>query len=460
MKHYYLILAALLLAPFSMNAQVNLTIQVDMNEQTVSDSGVHVAGSFQGWDPASTELTDVDADGIYEVTLQVDPDSTYEYKFINGNDWPDSESVPGQCAQNNNRFVAVGATDLTTDLVCYASCDTCGLVVPTTNVTFRVRMGGGITVADTVSVAGSFQGVAGFNDWSPGETVLTDVDADGVYEVTVTVPQGQYGYKFINGTAWGQDEGVPCSCKIGGNRGVDLTSAPADTTLDIVCFGSCSDNCPSDDLVDVTFRVDMSNEFLAPEGVFVAGSFSAPAWDKDTFQLMDGDGDGIYEATLAISAKEHEFKFYNGIDSTGGDGVAEDATNGAALEKCGCDNGIGGFNRNISAGGQGSAYLTPVYVFGTCDELSGGVDIETELEGGFNIYPNPFNHTAIIEFKNDFAASYDVIVTDLTGKTVRVINDITDSKVTLEKGNLTNGLYFVSLRNAAGETFTQKVIIR
>ena len=35
---------------------VNVTLNLDMENVTVSDDGVHVAGSFQGWDPAATAL--------------------------------------------------------------------------------------------------------------------------------------------------------------------------------------------------------------------------------------------------------------------------------------------------------------------------------------------------------------------------------------------------------------------
>ena len=36
-----------------------------MTNQSVSEFGVHVAGSFQGWNPSSTQLTDDDGDNIY-----------------------------------------------------------------------------------------------------------------------------------------------------------------------------------------------------------------------------------------------------------------------------------------------------------------------------------------------------------------------------------------------------------
>jgi len=45
----------------------NLTFNVDMSQQTVSPLGVYVAGSFRGWNPAGTAMTD-NGDGTYSVT--------------------------------------------------------------------------------------------------------------------------------------------------------------------------------------------------------------------------------------------------------------------------------------------------------------------------------------------------------------------------------------------------------
>ena len=47
--------------------------------------GVHLAGSFKGWDPGDTMLTD-NGDGTWSVTLEIQP-GYHEFKFINGNDW-------------------------------------------------------------------------------------------------------------------------------------------------------------------------------------------------------------------------------------------------------------------------------------------------------------------------------------------------------------------------------------
>ena len=94
-------------------AQSAITFQVDMSNEVVAAEGVHLAGNFQGWDPAATVLTDDDMDGIHEVTIELPSDSTYEFKFINGASWDFAEDVPPTCqvevAGNDNRFIHVAA---------------------------------------------------------------------------------------------------------------------------------------------------------------------------------------------------------------------------------------------------------------------------------------------------------------------------------------------------------------
>ncbi|MDD4177848.1 MAG: hypothetical protein PHY58_12265, partial [Bacteroidales bacterium] len=71
-------------------AQVDVTFQVDMSEQTVSDDGVSVAGDFQNeagypnnWAPGETMMTQVGATSVYALTVQL-PAGTYSFKYING----------------------------------------------------------------------------------------------------------------------------------------------------------------------------------------------------------------------------------------------------------------------------------------------------------------------------------------------------------------------------------------
>lgn len=112
-----------------------VTLEVDLADYvnaggTVSANGVHVAGSFQGWDPAATPLTNIPNTYKYTVTLELE-EGEYEYKFINGNAWGTCD-VDQECLEaglacgtgaNDNRLLVVGA-DIT-EAHCYDKCGAC-----------------------------------------------------------------------------------------------------------------------------------------------------------------------------------------------------------------------------------------------------------------------------------------------------------------------------------------------
>jgi Secretion system C-terminal sorting domain/Starch binding domain len=107
-----------------------VTFQVDMTYAGVTASGVHIAGAFGSngyadWDPSGIALSDGNGDGIYDVTLSLTENTTYQYKFVNGNAWGSDESVPGGCNVSGNRSFSVGTSNSTVPLVCYASCSAC-----------------------------------------------------------------------------------------------------------------------------------------------------------------------------------------------------------------------------------------------------------------------------------------------------------------------------------------------
>ena len=58
---------------------------------------------------------------------------------------------------------------------------------------------------------------------------------------------------------------------------------------------------------NLTFRVDMSQQTLSPDGVHVAGDFQQQAgyasnWDPAATELTDADNDEIYEVTVSLPA--------------------------------------------------------------------------------------------------------------------------------------------------------------
>jgi hypothetical protein len=118
-----------------------VTFQVDMSSQTVSPTGVHIAGSFAdansdgtidnpypNWDPSVLALTSL-GNGIWSITLDLAAGS-YEYKFINGNVWDITEFFPADapCVQGTfgNRSITVANANEILPVVCWNECVACG----------------------------------------------------------------------------------------------------------------------------------------------------------------------------------------------------------------------------------------------------------------------------------------------------------------------------------------------
>jgi hypothetical protein len=277
----------------------NVTFKVDMQNQTVPPEGVHIAGSFQGWQPGNTPLTPPLFNNIWQITIAIPSNTTIEYKFINGNSWGQDESVYGPCGSGTgNRVLDVPSTDVILPAVCFGSCLAC--VLPKVDITFQVDMSN-----ETVSPAGVFlQG--SFQDplWSG---VQMNNMGNNLYAVTVEMDAGTFHeYKFLNGTMY---ETVPPACGFGGFSNRYLTVPDVDSTLDPVCFSSC-DPCVSTTDINVTFRVDMSQQTVNPLGVNIAGGFQG--WNPGG-TAMTMVGNGIWEYTTVLqSGSYQEYKFING----------------------------------------------------------------------------------------------------------------------------------------------------
>ena len=71
---------------------------------------------------------------------------------------------------------------------------------------------------------------------------------------------------------------------------------------------------------------------------------------------------------------------------------------------------------------------------------------ETAANNNLLIYPNPFNQSTTVVFDNDDQTPFDLILYDMLGNQVSVLEYITTNQVIIEKGNLTPGMYFISLQ--------------
>ncbi len=388
-------------------AAVNMvatTFQVNMNGTTIDPNGVHIAGSFQGWNPAGTALTDSNLDGIYDVTVNIIEGESVNYKFINGNTWGGSEIVPAACGvgdgfggYNRNHVVT---NNNNPSLVCFSSCENCQVVGCTnidacnynsnatsddgscwiigetcsdgdnsttndvvqndcicegtpaipTMVIFQVDM-----TNEAVSPAGVF--VAGsFNGWDATATQMSEFQPGQYQAVAFVFPGEVVQYKFLNGNDWLGVETVPVDCGVddgSGNVNRSLTVGTSAITTPMVCFSSCS-ACIPIALSSVQFIVDLSNQTISPNGVHIAGSFQN--WDAAATP-MNAIGNGQYSYTAQIpTGTTIQYKFINGNDWSGSEEVAF---------ACAFNDGTGNYNRSHNVV-PGNNNIGPV-CFGQCE---------------------------------------------------------------------------------------------
>ncbi len=406
---------------------VNVTFRVNMQGLTISGNGVHVAGSMQGWDPASSEMTNV-GDDIYEITFAIPSGTLTQYKFINGNDWPEAESVPADCGMDDgfggyNRYFTLGEEDMVLDAYCFSTCDICNPPGIMVDVTFKVDMALEELSPDGVHIAGSFQG------WDPSSTAMTEID-DFVYAYTVSLEAGSIvEYKFVNGMEWADAEIVPDACAQNGNR--FLSVPETDIVLEEVCFGSCQDCSNLPGSVSVTFRVNLSEEEVSADGVHLAGSFQG--WNPSTTE-MNALGGNLFSITLDLDANQtYEYKYINGVEWADAESVPED---------CGVDDGNGGFNRQLIAGGEDM--ILDTVCFSQCINCPVGITARNSM-------PQPVvfvsNDMLNIRFPHSPAAQWEVSLFDVTGKELaeRKINIPEGSVVIFDVSSYDTGVYMYRL---------------
>lgn len=175
-----------------------------------------------------------------------------------------------------------------------------------TDVTFSVDMeiwnakGQFDPATDSVWVAGSM------NDWNARGDMLTEIEEDLVYEVTLSLADGEYFFKFTisSGDVTWEDnvdnrqvvvEGDPVTAGtyfFDDGRG---TYSGVETAVEFN--------------VDMTLPINQGNVVPGQTNVYVAGSFTD--WQNAAVMMEDADGDSVYTATVdsIISGTTHYYKF-------------------------------------------------------------------------------------------------------------------------------------------------------
>jgi hypothetical protein len=422
-----------------------IRFRVDMTQESagINPAGIFIAGDFQGWNPAGSQLIDPDGNGTFEGYFSIGAASSANFKFINGNDWAFEEIIPAECNVSGNRNLAVSDVNTVTDVICFSACGPCQAPTP---VLFRVDMSLQTVNADGPHVAGSFQG------WNPGDpsTLMLDPDGDNIYEVTILMQPGTYQYKFVNGDAWADgDESIPADCNVGGNRQVVVA---ADPVVEHFCYKQCGAECVSDpDAADITFRVNMLSTVPSAAGVWLIGGFTTPVWQSGAVQMTDADGDLVYECTVNVSGvADIQYKFVNG------DVTVSTNEESAGIVNCGISNGIGGYNRIHTR--SGIAEVLNTVCFDSCADCIIGVQEAMALTV-LNAYPVPANEFVTLSFGQVKSAPITVRVMNNLGQVVstQYMGNLPtgNNQVRVNLEGVAGGIYAIELSNGIEKTAVQ-----
>ena len=264
MKKYIIIILLSFILP------VTVTFNVDMQEQFVSENGIHLAGSdaetetFFGtvnevditpWTPSELTLLDEDFDGVYSISIELLPNTSYVYKFVNGYTYEFEDGL--------NRTLDILEEDIVLSVMCFdkaeeACIDSDNSLV---EVVFTVDMQQEELSENGVYILGTNEDFTNFGydiitgdaiaPYDPTTTSLTEIEED-VYQISIHLePSKSYQYKFINGNDW---DGVELT-----DRSV-IVSEVTGFSLNEVCYNSVED-CPefTTFINELTFKPDLSN---------------------------------------------------------------------------------------------------------------------------------------------------------------------------------------------------------
>lgn len=299
---------------------------------------------------------------------------------------------------------------------------------------------------DQVYISGNF------NNWSGDANPLSDPDFDGIWEGDIQLLNGAYEYKVTldNWNAQEQFLGLEECTKVdpSGQFVNRLLLVSGETILPEFCFNSCY-ACGEE--VQITMRLGMGDVVPDSNGVWLAGggNFEIPG---GRFEMMDPDGDGIYEITFPRGIGFSSFYTF---------------TNGPCPDYS-CKENLAGLPCG-DPDNFNDRFLPPVTTdtivetcFGTCstnaEECATAVNDLQKDENLFELSGNPpVNGQSVLQFGDQLQEEKIITITDMTGKTILVWQTEGSSNYQINTSSLTSGLYYVTVKTG-NRYYTRKLV--
>jgi len=426
----------------------DVTFSVDMSEYSGTFTTVYVSGTFNNWSENSNPLSD-DGNGIYSGTVSV-PGGQNEYKFqVDG--WADQEELSryGDCVivfddgnQVNINRRAVIASDGEQGPFCWSQCYACG---ESYSITWNIDFS-----STTLGEGGPF--VAGGCCFGNSEFALTDDDGDGIHSLTVRREPGfSSHYTFLSDACadWACKENIEGQDCADPNNFNDrfLPELTGDVVINS-CYGQCVEGaCVTIPTSIVTFTVDLSDEDVSTDGVFIAGQFTgAMGWIPEP---MIDNGDGTHSYTIELNEGPHEYLFYNGNDIESFAG-GEDCT--ITFED---DQGNIFINRLVTVDGLSATTDLDVVCYNACSICVTNVNDLTIDNNLFTITPSVSSELFNLTFNTNESKIMSLVT--LNGQLINR-SEIFGSTTTIDANQLNAGVYLVNVVSGTSLS-TQRIVV-
>lgn len=283
----------------------------------------------------------------------------------------------------------------------------------------------GMTAGSQVWIAGALGGIHG--TWvEPGTNPaneMLDTDGDGIYSLTLALPEGLVAFKFFWGMGWANGDPAP-----GGDRTLTLTN-----TMDVLYKWGADGIVVPPASPTIKWNVNMS--YWISEGKFneatdyvdVAGSFNE--WNGDNHHLTPA-GDGIHTITVEGFTVDQVVDYKFRINGSWADSLSEFPGGGA--------------NRTLTVVDG----LQEVTVWFN-DEHAG---INDPVQQVYNIYPNPVTDKLFIGNMKDVTK---VEIYNVTGQLVKSFNYNEVEQAQINTSDLRSGMYILTIYSGSSSSSTK-----
>jgi Secretion system C-terminal sorting domain/Carbohydrate-binding module 48 (Isoamylase N-terminal domain) len=312
------------------------------------------------------------------------------------------------------------------------------------NVNFKVNMNNYSGNFDRVFLSGQF------NDWSGDSNPLQDDDLDGIWEGSITVPNGGYEYK-ITLDNWAKQEEF-----LGTEECTKTTDAftnrvlfvGGDTDVPEFCFNSCY---ACGDEAKITFKLGMGTVTPNPEGVWLSGggNFDVPG---GRYKMNDADGDGVYEIVVP---RRKGFSSYYAFAN----GPCFDFSCKENLEGLPCAD-PNNFNDRRLADLPSDIVISTCY--GLCSDNTACTSSTDEITYANNLFAlvgNPsFNGKIMINFGESNSYDKQITITNSIGQQMKnILSQEGNQSIEMDVNELNPGLYYITILSN-NQTQTQKFV--